>query len=80
MNEQNYKSNYSQNYTSQKYSSNLDTYGERSFGRNSPIYKSVKGGGGASSIKVQPLPDGVLGQPVEFESKYNEAKVGITIY
>lgn len=30
---------------------------------------SVKRGGGAASVKVQPVPDGVLGQPVEFESK-----------
>lgn len=26
-------------------------------------------GGGATAVKVQPVPDGVLGQPVEFESK-----------
>lgn len=30
---------------------------------------AVKRGGGAASVKVQPVPDGVLGQPVEFESK-----------
>lgn len=60
------KTNGQQNYiTTKKY--NIDGY-ER-YGRNSPIYK-IDLGAGASSVKVQPVPDGVLGQPVEFESKY----------
>lgn len=49
--------NHSQNY-SHKYNSD-DNY----------LYRRNDGGGGANSIKVQPIPDGVLGQPVEFESK-----------
>lgn len=54
--------------TTKKY--NIDDYGER-YGRNSPIYKvGLASSGGASSVKVQPVPDGVLGQPVEFESKF----------
>ncbi|KAJ8980083.1 hypothetical protein NQ317_009439 [Molorchus minor] len=65
-NEQSYKSSYSQNYSTQKYGSHVDSYDERNYGRNSPIYKSLKNGG-ASAVKVQPVPDGVLGQPVEFE-------------
>ncbi|KAJ8954350.1 hypothetical protein NQ318_011022 [Aromia moschata] len=66
LNEQNYKSSYNQNYASQKYSSTLDNYDERNYGRSSPVYKPIKNGG-ASAVKVQPVPDGVLGQPVEFE-------------
>lgn len=66
--EQHFKSNYSQNYsTQQKYSSNDDNNMERSY--STQVYRS--GGnrsGGANSVKVQPIPDGVLGQPVEFES------------
>nr|CAH7749585.1 unnamed protein product [Callosobruchus chinensis] len=56
-NESSFKSNYSQKYVSDNY------------GRDSPVYKSSsKGGnGGASAIRVQPVPDGILGQPVEFE-------------
>ncbi|CAH0557049.1 unnamed protein product [Brassicogethes aeneus] len=62
-NEQNYSHN--QSY-SQKYNSSLNSYDEKGYGRQSPIYKVTKAGG-ASSVKVQPVPDGVLGQPVEFE-------------
>ncbi|KAL1490329.1 hypothetical protein ABEB36_013043 [Hypothenemus hampei] len=39
-------------------------------GRNSPIYRPSSknsSAGGAAAVKVQPVPDGVLGQPVEFE-------------
>ncbi|XP_048520685.1 filamin-A [Dendroctonus ponderosae] len=70
MNEHQYtsQSDYKQNY-SEKYTNNVDTYNGRSYGRNSPIYKvtTKSSSGGASSVKVQPVPDGVLGQPVEFE-------------
>lgn len=73
MNEQQYTSHsdYKQNY-SEKYTNNVDSYNGRSYGRNSPIYKSTTKSsyGGASAVKVQPVPDGVLGQPVEFESEY----------
>lgn len=55
---------------SQKYSNNVDIYGERDkYGRQSPSgYRTGVRSGGAASVKVQPVPDGVLGQPVEFES------------
>ncbi|XP_030749718.1 filamin-A-like [Sitophilus oryzae] len=72
LNEQKYTtsshSDYKHNY-SEKYTNNVDSYNERSYGRSSPIYKTSSKGsaGGASSVKVQPVPDGVLGQPVEFE-------------
>ncbi|ENN77351.1 hypothetical protein YQE_06176, partial [Dendroctonus ponderosae] len=70
MNEHQYtsQSDYKQNY-SEKYTNNVDTYNGLSYGRNSPIYKvtTKSSSGGASSVKVQPVPDGVLGQPVEFE-------------
>nr|XP_023019237.1 filamin-A isoform X3 [Leptinotarsa decemlineata] len=66
-NEQSFKTSYNQNFTSQKYSTNVDEYGERGYGRNSPVYSRAVKGGGASSVRVQPVPDGVLGQPVEFE-------------
>ncbi|XP_068905096.1 filamin-A isoform X2 [Tenebrio molitor] len=54
---------------SQKYSNNVDIYGERDkYGRQSPSgYRTGVRSGGAASVKVQPVPDGVLGQPVEFE-------------
>uniref|UniRef100_A0A6P7EZ55 Filamin-A-like n=1 Tax=Diabrotica virgifera virgifera TaxID=50390 RepID=A0A6P7EZ55_DIAVI len=58
--EQSYQTNYNENYSSSKKYSD-------SFGRNSPVYSRVRKDGGASSVKVQPVPDGVLGQPVEFE-------------
>lgn len=68
--EQSYKTqNYSQNY-SQKYSNNADySTNERIYGTTQPYKNGIKVGG-ASAVKVQPVPDGVLGQPVEFESKY----------
>lgn len=61
-----------QNYQSQKYSSsNVDNYNsaERSYGSIQKPYKNGIKSGGAAAVKVQPVPDGVLGQPVEFESK-----------
>lgn len=63
--EQHFKSqNYSQNYT-QKYDSSFeDGFGDKNYGFRSG------GGGGAQAVKVQSIPDGVLGQPVEFESKF----------
>lgn len=67
--EQNYSSQtYAQNY-SQNYSSNSQNYtvGERVYDSGQRISNK---GGGAAAIKVQPVPDGVLGQPVEFESRY----------
>ncbi|XP_076270429.1 filamin-type immunoglobulin domains fbug isoform X3 [Rhynchophorus ferrugineus] len=70
LNEQSYTthSDYKHNY-SEKYTNNMDTYNERGYGRNSPIYKSSlkNTAGGAAAVRVQPVPDGVLGQPVEFE-------------
>lgn len=67
-NEHSYKTNYSQSYNT--YTS--DNYGEKSYGRGSPGgFKSVKPGG-AAAVRVQPVPDGVLGQPVEFESEYKK--------
>lgn len=68
--EQSYRSNnYTQSY-SQKYSNNAD-YGtnERIYGTTQSYKNGIKAGG-AAAVKVQPVPDGVLGQPVEFESKY----------
>lgn len=64
--EQSYKThNYSQKYsTGGDYSTN-----ERLYGTTQPYTNGIKAGG-ASAVKVQPVPDGVLGQPVEFESKY----------
>lgn len=54
---------------SQRYSNSVDIYGDRDkYGRSSPMRIGVRAGG-ASSVKVQPVPDGVLGQPVEFESE-----------
>nr|XP_022900864.1 filamin-B [Onthophagus taurus] len=53
-NEYNYGS--SQNYSTNKYSSG-ENYSYRVGGK----------GGGAGAVKVQPVPDGILGQPVEFE-------------
>lgn len=64
-NDQSFKSNYSQSYNT--YTS--DNFGEKSYGRGSPSFKTTKQGG-AAAVRVQPVPDGVLGQPVEFESKY----------
>lgn len=66
-------------YSSQKYSS-YDTnqyYGQQQTSSFSNLNKSSKlngssigaSAGGASSVRVQSIPDGVLGQPVEFESK-----------
>ncbi|KAB0797522.1 hypothetical protein PPYR_08515 [Photinus pyralis] len=43
----------------QNYSSSTQNYDSQ--------YRTVSKAGGASAIKVQPVPDGVLGQPVEFE-------------
>ncbi|XP_017783791.1 PREDICTED: filamin-A-like isoform X1 [Nicrophorus vespilloides] len=43
-------------HKSQSYTQKVDNYGFRSLGK-----------GGASAVKVQPVPDGTLGQPVEFE-------------
>lgn len=64
--EHNYKTNYTQNYSTSKYNSSMDDYG-----RSSPIYRGSRSmSGGAGAVKVQPVPDGILGQPVEFESKY----------
>ncbi|KAK4880796.1 hypothetical protein RN001_008942 [Aquatica leii] len=53
---------YSQNYSS----SNTQNYsvGDKSYEN---YYTTTAKTGGASAIKVQPVPDGVLGQPVEFE-------------
>ncbi|XP_066251151.1 filamin-A isoform X3 [Euwallacea similis] len=54
----------------QKYSAHSDyrqSFTERAYGQTSPIKLITKTSGGASAIKVQPVPDGVLGQPVEFE-------------
>lgn len=60
-----------QNYQSQKYSNNVDNYNsaERSYGSIKKQYRNGIKSGGAAAVKVQPVPDGVLGQPVEFESK-----------
>lgn len=58
---QSYNSSSNQNYVQKSYDSN---YGQ--------AYKSQKINGGASSVRVQPIPDGILGQPVEFESKYQQ--------
>lgn len=68
--EQSYRTqNYAQSY-SQKYSNSNDSYmnDERTYGSTQPYKNGIKAGG-ASAVKVQPVPDGVLGQPVEFESK-----------
>lgn len=55
---------YSQNYsTSQNYGTTTEKSYDNSYNRTND--NKV---GGASAIKVQPVPDGVLGQPVEFES------------
>lgn len=58
---------------SRTYNESYSNYHERQRSSNyrtsSPIgggYKSSSGGG-AAAVKVQPVPDGVLGQPVEFE-------------
>lgn len=62
--EQSYRTqNYSQKYSNEGYVSNEKTYGTTG-------YKNGIKSGGAASVKVQPVPDGVLGQPVEFESKF----------
>lgn len=60
-----------QNYQSQKYSNN-ESYNsaERSYGSiKKQQYRNGIKSGGAAAVKVEPVPDGVLGQPVEFESK-----------
>lgn len=61
-----------QSYHSQKYTNNVDNYNsaDKSYGsiQKSQYRNGVKNGG-ATAVKVQPVPDGVLGQPVEFESK-----------
>lgn len=56
---------------SQKYSNNIENYNsaERSYGSIQKPYRNGVKNGGAAAIKVQPVPDGVLGKPVEFESK-----------
>lgn len=54
------------NYLSQNYHQN---YNSEQYGRRSPVYRTSSKGMGASAVKVQPVPDGVLGQPVEFESE-----------
>lgn len=56
-NEQKYTDHYSERYTN-----NVESYYGQS---QSPIKLFTKSG--ASAIRVQPVPDGVLGQPVEFE-------------
>ncbi|KAF5295411.1 hypothetical protein FQA39_LY13072 [Lamprigera yunnana] len=56
--EQSYLQNYSSN--TQNYSVNEKSYDNYYNANNTKV-------GGASAIKVQPVPDGVLGQPVEFE-------------
>lgn len=66
-NEHNYKTNYSQNYSTYT----TDNFIEKGYGRGSPGFKSIKPGG-AAAVRVQPVPDGVLGQPVEFESEYTK--------
>lgn len=63
--EQSYRT---QNYSQQKYSSDGYVGNEKAYGTTG--YKNGIKSGGAASVKVQPVPDGVLGQPVEFESKY----------
>ncbi|XP_057668388.1 filamin-A isoform X2 [Diorhabda carinulata] len=57
--EQSFQKSYKEDYTSKKYS--------ESYGRSSPVYSRIRKEGGAASVRVQPVPDGVLGQPVEFE-------------
>ncbi|CAG9825270.1 unnamed protein product [Phaedon cochleariae] len=66
-NEQAYKSNYDQSYSTQTFSTNVGGSGDHGFGRSSPVYGRVVKGGGAGAVRVQTVPDGVLGQPVEFE-------------
>lgn len=63
--------NHEQRHQSQKYSNNVDSYSslERSYGTTGNQYRNGIKAGGAAAVKVQPVPDGVLGQPVEFESK-----------
>lgn len=61
--EHHYKSNYGQNfntYTTDKF--------DEDYEKKMPVFKSKHGV--VAAVKVQPVPDGVLGQPVEFESKY----------
>lgn len=70
--EQPVRQNYSQNY-SQKYTSFDDGYAEKTYSQN---YRNPKTGG-ASAVKVQNIPDGILGQPVEFESKYRVAAIAV---
>ncbi|KAF5298465.1 hypothetical protein FQR65_LT01244 [Abscondita terminalis] len=62
---------YLQNYSS----SNTQNYsvGEKSYDN---FYKDTAKSDGASAIKVQPVPDGVLGQPVEFEIDGSRAGSG----
>ncbi|CAH1104647.1 unnamed protein product [Psylliodes chrysocephalus] len=69
--EQSYK-NYNENYSSKKYSD--------SYGRSSPVYSRMRKEGGAQAVRVQPVPDGVLGQPVEFESKYIQGITHFFVY
>lgn len=69
--EQSYK-NYNENYSSKKYSD--------SYGRSSPVYSRMRKEGGAQAVRVQPVPDGVLGQPVEFESKYIQGITHLFVY
>lgn len=52
---------YSSGYRSQNYTSKYTGEGY--------AHKDGTRVGGATAVKVQPVPDGVLGQPVEFESK-----------
>lgn len=61
-----------------KYSEEHSSYATRdqnyskSYSHQSQVQtsRSVSKSGGASAVKVQPVPDGVIGQPVEFESKF----------
>lgn len=63
--------NHEQSYKFQKYTSDTDGYGsiDRGYGTTQQYRNGVRGAG-AAAVKVQPVPDGVLGQPVEFESEY----------
>lgn len=60
-----------ESYQSQKYSDSYNS-AERSYGsiQKQQQYRNGVKAGGANAVKVQPVPDGVLGQPVEFESKH----------
>lgn len=73
--EQQVRQNYSQNY-SQKYASFDEDFTEKTYGQN---YRNSKTGG-ASAVKVQNIPDGILGQPVEFESKYRRSGNGVLVF